>query len=163
MLVGYHAMSGTPRAVLDHTQSSTAWRRYFLNGIEMGEIGQMAAIAGHFNVPVVCVTGDLAATMEAKAFLGDIETVAVKEGRWRTAAICLAPVKARELIRAGVKRALGKIGTIKPYKIEIPAEIKLECATTDVADAYERDGAERLDAFTVRRTAMSALDILRIA
>lgn len=37
MLVGYHAMSGTRKAVLDHTQSSAAWHRYFLNGIEMGD------------------------------------------------------------------------------------------------------------------------------
>ena len=162
MLVGYHAMSGTPKAVLDHTQSSTSWRRYFINGIETGEIGQMAVIAGHFNVPVVCVTGDLAATIEARALLGDVETVAVKEGRGRTAAICLAPVKAREMIRAAAKRSLGKIGKIKPYKIKIPAEIKLECATTDVADGCERGGSERLDAFTVRRMAMSALDILKI-
>ena len=162
ILVGYHAMSGTQKAVLDHTQCSITWRRYFINGIETGEIGQMAAIAGHFNVPVVCVTGDLAATIEAKAFLGDVETVAVKEGRSRTSAVCLAPKKARELIRAGVKRSLGKIGKIKPYKIKIPSEIKLECATTDVADGCERGGSERLDAFTVRRTAMSALDILKI-
>jgi len=162
MLVGYHAMSGTRKAVLDHTQSSTSWRRYFINGVETGEIGQMAVMAGHFNVPVICVTGDLAATVEAKAFLGDVETVAVKEGQGRTSAICLAPLKARELIRAGVKRALGKIGKIKPYKIKIPAEIKLECATTDVADGCERGGSERLDAFTVRRIAMSALDVLKI-
>ncbi len=162
MLVGYHAMSGTPQALLDHTQSSTSWRRYFINGVETGEIGQMAAMAGHFNVPVVCVTGDLAATIEAKIFLGDVETVAVKEGMGRTSAICLAPAKARELIRAGVRRSLAKIGQIKPYKIKIPAEIKLECTTVDVANECERRGSERLDAFTVRRTAMSALDILKI-
>ena len=80
----------------------------------------------------------------------------------RTSAICLTPLKARELIRAGVKWSLGKIGKIKPYKITISAKIKLECATTDVADGFERGGSERLDAFTVRRIAMSALDILKI-
>lgn len=162
MLVGYHAMSGTKKAVLDHTQSSIAWRRYYINGIEMGEIGQMAVIAGHFNVPVICVTGDVAATIEAKKLLGDIETAAVKEGCSRTSAICLAPVKARELIREAAKRSLGKIDKIKPYKIKTPIEIKLECTTTDVADGYERGGAERLDAFTVRRVVPSALNILKI-
>ena len=162
MCVGYHAMSGTQKAVMDHTQSSKTWRRYFLNGIEMGEIGQMAVIAGYFNVPVVCVTGDLAATIEAKKLLGDIETTAVKEGCSRTSAICLAPVKARELIRAAAKRSVGKINKIKPYKIKTPIEIKLECTTTDVADGYEARGAERLDAFTVRRVVPSALDILKI-
>lgn len=162
MLVGYHAMAGTQKAVMDHTQCSRTWRHYFLNGIEMGEIGQMAVIAGHFNVPVICVTGDLAATIEAKKFLGDIETAAVKEGRARQSAICLAPVKARELIRAAAKRSLGKIGKIRPYKIETPIEIKLECTTTDAADSHECGGAERLDAFTVRRIVSSAMDILKI-
>jgi len=122
----------------------------------------MAVIAGHFNAPVVCVTGDLAATIEAKALLGDIETAAVKEGCSRTSAICLAPSKARELIRAAAKRALGKIEKIKPYKVKTPIELKLECSTTDVADGCERGGAERLDGFTVRRVVSSALDILKI-
>lgn len=162
MLVGFHAMSGTRKAVLDHTQSSKTWRRYYINGIEMGEIGQMAVIAGYFNVPVICVTGDLAATIEAKNLLGNIETAAVKEGRSRQSAICLAPIKARKLIRTVVKRSLGKIGKIKPYKIRTPVELKLECTTTDVADGYEGRGAERLDAFTVRRVVPSALDILKI-
>ncbi|MDD5483051.1 MAG: M55 family metallopeptidase [Kiritimatiellae bacterium] len=162
MLVGFHAMSGTRGAVMDHTQSSAVWHRYFLNGIEMGEIGQMSVIAGHFNAPVICVTGDLAATLEAKALLGDIETAAVKEGRSRTSAICLAPKKARELIRAAAKCSLGKIGKIKPYKIKTPVEIKLECATTDAADSREKGGAERLDGFTVRRVVSSALDIMKI-
>ena len=162
MLIGYYAMSGTSGAVLDHTQSSTSWRRYFINGVETGEIGQMAAIAGHYNVPVICVTGDAAAVREASRFLGDIETVAVKEGRSRTSAFCLAPAKARELIRASANHAMGLIGKVKPYRISVPAEIRLECAGTDVADGYEAGGAERLDGFTVRRTVPSALDILKI-
>ncbi len=162
MLVGYHAMAGTQSAVLDHTQSSKTWSRYFLNGVETGEIGQMAVMAGHFNVPVVCVTGDLAATQEARKFLGDIETVAVKEGRSRQSAFCLAPVKARELIRAAAQRAMRLVDRVKPYKIDLPAEIKLECAGTDIADVYEARGAERLDGFTIRRHVNSALDILRL-
>ncbi len=160
MLVGFHAMSGTANALLDHTQSSKTWHRYFVNGVETGEIGQAAIRAGHFNVPVVCVTGDSAAVEEARRFLGDIETVAVKEGCSRQSAICLAPVKARQLIQTAAKRAMGLADKIKPYKIEVPAEIRLECAGSDYADSLEASGRwERVDGFTVRRQAATALDI----
>ncbi len=79
--VGYHAASGSLGAVLEHTGNDRVIGIY-LNGQEVGESGLNAALAGHFNVPVVLVTGDVAVTREAVALLGQIETVAVKEGTW---------------------------------------------------------------------------------
>lgn len=162
ILLGYHAMSGTRKAVLDHTQSSRAWHRFYVNGVETGEIGQMALMAGHYNVPVLCVTGDRAAVEEAKQLLGEIETVAVKEACAQQSAICLAPARARELIQAAVKRACRLTGKIKPYKLSPPLEVRLECASTGAADGFERGGANRLDGFTVSRIVPSALDLLKI-
>ena len=57
ILLGLHAMMGTPDGVLCHTQSSRSESRYWYNGVETGEIGQSAAIAGHFGVPTIMVTG----------------------------------------------------------------------------------------------------------
>ncbi|MCS7180897.1 MAG: M55 family metallopeptidase, partial [bacterium] len=71
ILLGYHAMNGTPDGVLHHTQSSIYEMKYFYDGIERGEIYQSAVIAGHFNVPVILVTGDEAACREAKETLGE--------------------------------------------------------------------------------------------
>jgi len=65
-LVGAHAMAGTKNGFLDHTQSSAHIFGWYVNGREVGELGQLAAIAGHFGVPVALVTGDRAATIEAK-------------------------------------------------------------------------------------------------
>src|SRR2546427_3830337 len=50
-----------------------------VNGTEVGETGINAYFAGHHGVPVVLVTGDRAVTVEAKAVLPNVHTVAVKD------------------------------------------------------------------------------------
>ncbi len=60
MVVGQHAMAGTVDAFLDHTQSSKDWYEFRINGRLMGELGQCAAMAGHFGVPGVMRAGDRA-------------------------------------------------------------------------------------------------------
>jgi len=160
-LIGYHAMAGTEKAFLDHTQGPR-WHNYFLNGIRVGEIGQCAAIAGHYGVPVVLVTGDAAACKEAKELLGDeIETVVVKYALNRFSARSIHPRKARRLIREAAKRALAKAHEIKPFKLKTPIEVKVEWATTDIADSLERrEGVRRIDARTIVKIVPTALEIL---
>ena len=58
VMLGFHAMKGTPDGVLNHTQSSESENRYWYNGVESGELAQSAAIAGYFGVPAIMVTGD---------------------------------------------------------------------------------------------------------
>ena len=49
-----------------------------LNGIVMAEGGINAAIAGHFGVPILMVSGDDATIAEVGGLLGDIEGAVVK-------------------------------------------------------------------------------------
>jgi D-amino peptidase len=80
LLIGYHAMSGTEAAVLDHTYSSQTRRSLTLNGQEMGEVGLDALWAGRLGVPVLMVSGDDKVCAEAQRFLGEIEVAVVKQG-----------------------------------------------------------------------------------
>lgn len=160
IMIGAHAMAGTRRAILDHTQNSRNWFNYWVNGILMGEIGQTAVFAGAVNVPVIFVSGDTAACEEAKALLGDVETAAVKEGLSRTSGILIPPAKACALIASGVARAMRRVREFKPRTTQFPAEVKIEAQTTEQADLWERAGWERLDGRTVRRTAAAADEIL---
>ncbi len=77
ILTGHHAMAGTLNGFLDHTQSS-AWFDYKINGESVGEIGQETAYAGHFNVPLIMVTGDETACAETQRQFPGAVTVAVK-------------------------------------------------------------------------------------
>jgi D-amino peptidase len=150
--VGYHAMAGTLNGFLDHTQSSASWFNYWVNGRRTGELGQCGIWAGSFGVPVLLVTGDRAACEEARDFFGDIETVSVKEGIGRQHARCLHPERAREAIRDAARRALELIGTVKPYRVDLPLTLRLEFYRSDMADAVaRRPGTRRLDARTVER------------
>src|SRR5437763_316593 len=60
LFVGQHAMAGAKNGVLAHSQSFNV-QNIFLNGKPVGEIGQVAAIAGYFNIPVIMLAGDEAA------------------------------------------------------------------------------------------------------
>jgi len=125
--LGAHAMMGTPDGVLCHTQSSRSENRYWYNGVESGELAQCAAIAGHFDVPTIMVTGDEATCREASQFFGpDCVTAAVKRGISREAAELYPFEETRQALYEGARRAVDAIGKCKPYKLSLPIQAKKE-------------------------------------
>jgi len=125
VMLGFHAMMGTPDGVLCHTQSSKTENRYWYNGVESGELAQSAAIAGHFGVPPIMVTGDEATCREARKFFGDAcVTVAVKKGLAREAAVLYAFEETRKALYAGAKQAVAAIPKCKPYRFDLPIRAK---------------------------------------
>jgi D-amino peptidase len=164
LLIGYHAMAGTPNAILEHTQSSITWYNYYVNGVKMGEIEQTAAVLAMFNIPVVFVSSDKAGCAEARKFLGKtVTTVKVKEGSGRTYGILLHPDKAHALIRKGVKKALAGIDACKPFKVKYPAKIRLEFQNVEAAERWSSGvkGIRRPDSRSVEWTARDATQIYR--
>lgn len=55
-----------------------------VDGREPGEAGLAGAVAGHFGVPAVLLSGDRAATEEALDVSGDLEVAAVKDTSMRS-------------------------------------------------------------------------------
>jgi len=163
-LIGYHAMAGTPRAVLDHTMSSLAIHNIYLNSVKIGEIGLMAAIAGYYNVPVGLVTGCAKACEEAKNLLGDVEVVVTKWGFGRCYAMSLSPKKSRKLIREAARRTVERASKkeFKPYKVRPPIEVKIEYNQTKYADSWEgKNGILRLGPRTIACRGDDLIKVLR--
>ena len=130
--LGAHAMMGTPDGVLCHTQSSRSENRYWYNGVESGELAQCAAIAGHFDIPTIMVTGDVATCREATKFFGpNCVTVAVKRGISREAAELYPFDDTRKALYEGARRAVQAIPKCKPYKLSIPIKAKKEYLVFD--------------------------------
>lgn len=151
-LVGFHAMAGTPNGILEHTQSYEDFH-YSVNGIEMGEIGQAAMVAGHFGIPVVFISSDEAGCAEARKMLGDhIVAVAVKKGLAREGGVLKAPRRCRELIRAGMKEAMGLIGKpeAKPFKLDPPYRVVSERLARRTHIQTDRELAEGRTRFVTR-------------
>jgi D-amino peptidase len=151
LLVGMHAMAGTPDGVLSHTVSGREWRSLRFNGVLVGETGINAALCGNWNCPVVLVTGDEATCREATALLGEgVTTVAVKKGIGRASARNVAPLRARELIEEGARNALKKPDAVKPYEPGRPSEIAVEFISPSEVDKYAgRQGVEVTSAESV--------------
>ena len=123
IFLGYHASTTNPQGVRAHTMSSATLAEVRLNGVSMPEAGINAAIAGHFNVPVIMISGDDAIVKEAGALLGGIEGAVVKWAYGFHSARTLMPEAAYELIRQKVKQAIGRIKDFKPYKIKAPVQL----------------------------------------
>ena len=164
-LMGYHAMSGTQAAILDHTYSSVGVSKMVVNGIELGEIEIDALRCGYYDVPVALVTGDDKACAEAQRLLGNIETAVVKFAMARFGAMCYAPKKCREIVQLAacnaVKRAMSQPESFTPYKFTAPYTIEIEYKSTADADAIYVDGVKtiRVSPKTIIFKTDSVLDI----
>ena len=125
VMFGHHAMMGTKDGVLHHTQNSRGENRYWYNGVESGELAQIAIIAGHYGVAPIMVTGDEATCREAHQFFGpDCVTVATKKGIAREAAILYPFSETRRALYEGAKRAMAAIPQCKTYRVEAPIKAK---------------------------------------
>jgi len=159
--VGYHARAGTGAAILEHTWSGRVVELR-LNDQLVGETGFNAALAGAYGVPVVLVAGDRAVTKEARMLLGEIETVAVKEGVTRSAARCLHPEVAQERIRQAAERALGL--SVPPFVLPSPITVRIVFQRAVHADQAELiPGSRRLDGRTVEWTGDDMPTVYRTA
>jgi len=148
--IGYHASAGTGAGVLAHTWSGSVFSVH-LNERGVGETGLNAALAGGFGVPVVLISGDQAVVAEARALLGEIETVAVKEGFTSSAAQCLHPEVAQERIRQAAERALAR--NVSPLVITAPITLRLTFQHARYADGAETlPGSRRIDGRTLEWT-----------
>lgn len=136
ILLGHHARMGQP-GILNHSFSGKVVSNININGVDYGEIGINAAIAGTFNVPTVLVTGCQHAAAEVEQLIPEIETATVKQTVNRITARNLTPEKSQALIKEKVIKALQKRDEIKPFKIEGPYTVELTYIHSGFADAAE--------------------------
>jgi D-amino peptidase len=118
--VGQHAKASSEYAHIAHTQAFN-YIDLSINGVSIGELGQLAMCASELGIRSIFAAGDEALTKEAQTLIPGIETVSVKRGtvsgtgedltveaymRRNYPSIHMAPTKANALIRAGAKRAV---------------------------------------------------------
>lgn len=123
IFIGYHAGTTNPEGVRAHTLSSARLTDVKLNGQSVSEAGLNAAIAGHFNVPVIMVSGDDVVVKETKALLPDIEGATVKWALGFHSAMTVTPGSSSVLIRDAARKAVQRIRTFKPYKLTTPIKL----------------------------------------
>jgi D-amino peptidase len=125
MFIGQHPMAGTKNGVLAHSQSFNV-KRITINGKEVGELGQLAAIAGYFDIPVIMLSGDKTACAEMVDLQPNAMTVAVKEMAGKNSTLSLSHAEAKRQIQEAARKAVANIREYKPWKIAGPIELVFE-------------------------------------
>ena len=138
VMIGQHAMANTDGGHLCHSGSFSRnlWQ---LNGQTIGEIGLFMVLTSHFNVPMVMISGDVAACQEAQSLVPSIETVAVIEGQklgstegWTTRramdlnvpAVHVSPQTSRQMIHQAASKCLSRIETVERFSVEPSYEMQ---------------------------------------
>jgi len=151
IFLGYHASTSNTRGVRAHTMSSANITGLRLNGITMTEGSMNAAIAGHFSVPIIMVSGDDAAVAENQVIIGDIEGAVVKWAKGFHSAETLTPEAGYEVIRTRTMSAINRIGDFQPYVLDTPIELELSLKNyTPVELLGYLPNVERVNSHTIR-------------
>lgn len=160
--LGQHARANRRGGIMAHSYSSLGIQNILMNGKPVGEIETRAALAGAYHTPVIFLSGDQAAAADLRAIVPQAETAVVKEGLSNYACISLSAGAARDLIRGAATRAFQRLAEIRPYKIEGPVTFQIEYTTRNALAPDIPQGAEMVDARTVRFRGKDFLDAWRI-
>ena len=162
LFIGYHSGTSNVAGVRAHTMSSATLTGVALNGTQVPEGGVNAAIAGHFGVPVVMISGDDAAIEEVRRFTGPIEGAQVKRAISFHSAETMTPKAGQELIRARAKAGVERRASFKPYTLSGPVNLDVSFKHYRVAEivAY-LPGIRRMDAHTIRFSGRDITEVSR--
>jgi D-amino peptidase len=163
IFIGYHASEWTADAVRGHTISSARLLGVKLNGNEVSEGIYNAALAGHFNVPIAFVSGDRLAVTQIQKTVPGVEGAIVKEPYGYHSAQTVTPARGQTMIREGVTRAMGKLGSLQPYRLTTPIALEVGFKLTiDAEKAAFVPGLSRGDAHVVKGTFRDMPEITKL-
>jgi len=124
-LVGLHAMSREPGAMLAHSYLRE-YDAIYINDELVGEIGVERALAGEQGIPLVFVSGDDKGCEEAYNLDHAISTAVVKKSLDEAQAICKPPARTAEILKAAATEAVRKAKSISPKITQMPVTIKIK-------------------------------------
>lgn len=135
--VGYHARAGSACGVLSHTYRSQIFFDVKVNNRSFGETGLNAALAGHFGVPVIFISGDDVLEEEVAELLPDATYVQTKKAISRYSAVNFPFDETLEQLRLGAAEALRERAQCQPFKVPSPSTMQITMFDPAMADAAE--------------------------
>lgn len=162
VFIGYHASEGASEGVMAHTMFGSRIYELKLNGVPVPEGGFNAAVAGHFGVPVVAVSGDQTIIAELKKLLGDIEGAEVKRAIGQNSARVMTPEESQTLIKEKVGAALRRLPDFKPYRVASPVAFEISFKRILEAEILVMlPGVKRLGSHTISFVGKDMVEVSR--
>ena len=155
LMIGWHSRAKS-RGVLAHTTNSFAFSRVWLGGLELGEVGLYAALAGEFNVPVLMASGCDVMAAEVRSLLPHAACAVVKWSDGARSGRSLSLAAAGELIEAAARDAVQALASPEPRACTpwrlpaTPPTLRVQCQSPALADVFALwPSVQREDAETV--------------
>ena len=155
LMIGWHSRAKS-RGVLAHTTNSFAFARVWLGGLELGEVGLYAALAGEFNVPVLMASGCDVTAAEVHSLLPNAACTIVKWSDGARSGRSLSPAAACEFIETAARDAVQALASpgpraCMPWRLPAtPPTLRVQCQSPALADVFALwPGVQREDAETV--------------
>jgi len=130
VFIGYHARAGASDGVGNESIFGREIIELRMNGKPVGEAELNAHLAGHFDVPVVAVSGDDIFCDEIRQTLPNVETAVVKYAIGRFSARCIPPERSRIIISDAVAKGVREYKAHKPLKAIGRIELETEFMST---------------------------------
>lgn len=160
--IGFHSSTSNMEGVRAHTFSSATLTDVRLNGKSVSEASFNAAIAGHFGVPVVMISGDDAILAEARSQIGDLEGAVVKWAKSFHSAQSLTPEAAYEVIEAAARRGVERLDDFRHVAIEGNVEIEIQFKHYRQPEILSYlSVVERIDSHSIRFVGSDILEVAR--
>ena len=165
ILLGYHAMAGTPGGTLEHSMSSTSIQNYHINGAQAGEVAIDAGIVGDKGKPVIMVSGDDKVCREAEELLPWVVTAEVKRGITWKGGVLLPQQKAHALLREktieAIRHAEANPDSVKPLQYAKPITMRVELVERGILpSSYAKPYMKIIDGRTYEVTGDTMEEVL---
>ena len=148
---GYHAAAGARDGVLAHTYTAETLYEVRVNGTPCSEALLNAALAGHYGMPVLLVSGDSAIVAHVRDHLPWVEGVVVKTGIGHYATDSMTPTAAQAALRDAAARAVSNRSRARPFTFSPPVTLDIDTTRVEQADYIElMPGFERTAGRTLR-------------
>jgi D-amino peptidase len=153
VFIGYHSGTTNPAGVRAHSFSSANLADVRLNDTSVTEGAWNAALAAHFGVPVLAVSGDEAAVKEVQSLVKGAVGAVVKWPYSFHSARTLSPDKTRGAIREAVTKGMAQRKDIGLYRVAAPIRLEIRFKAYRPAEILSwLPGVTRVDAHAVRYT-----------
>ena len=162
VFIGYHSATTNLAGVRAHTFASARYTSVELNGSPAAESTFNAALAGHFGVPVVAISGDESAVAELVAIAPGAASAVVKQSVGFHAAQTRTPAAAQAMIREAVRTGVARRSEVRPYRLQAPYRLDLGFKSYRASEVLAYlPIVERTTAHSIRYTSGSLLDVAR--
>jgi len=167
LMIGWHSRAKS-RGVLAHTTNSFAFARVWLGGLELGEVGLYAALAGEFGVPMLMASGCDVMAAEVRSLLPHAACTVVKWSDGARSGRSLSPAAACALIETAARDAVQALASpgpraCTPWRLpSTPPTLRVQCQSPALADVFALwPNVQREDAETVVVACASVHDAVR--